>query len=313
MVLSLLLHGNAYLLKNRDERGVVNQLYVLDPSRVKVLVAPDGSVYYELQPNDLAGIAVSADPPIIGPAREIIHVRINCFFHPLMGISPLYAVAGAVSQAQAIQSSSSAFFANGGRSPFALIAPTKLDPASSARAQAEAAKFKSSGTMVLELGMQIVPMPTTAADTQLIAQLGWTEETIAKCFRFPISLLNSAKQPPYANAEASQLQYKVCLEPYMTSIANGLSTGLELPLYLKVEFDDTLLIWMDTATRTKAARDAIVAGMSPNEVASDVLRPRPGGGRRAAVPAAAEQAGLGPGEPDRRAGRRQAVGDLAAP
>ena len=38
IVLSLLLHGNAYLLKNRDERGVVNQLYVLDPSRVKVLV-----------------------------------------------------------------------------------------------------------------------------------------------------------------------------------------------------------------------------------------------------------------------------------
>lgn len=266
VVLSLLLHGNAYLLKNRDDRGVVNQLYVLDPARVKVLVAPDGSVYYELQPNDLAGIAASADPPVIAPAREIIHVRINCFFHPLMGISPLYAVAGAVAQAQAIQSSSSAFFTNGGRSPFALVAPTKLDPLSAERAKAEALKFKTSGTMVLELGMQIVPMPTTAADTQLIAQLGWTEETIAKCFRFPINLLNSAKQPPYANAEASQLQYKACLEPYMVAIANGLTTGLELPLYLKIEFDDTLLMWMDTATRTKAAKDAIVAGMSPNEV-----------------------------------------------
>jgi len=278
VVLGLLLHGNAYLLKTRDARGVVDALYALDPARVKVLVAPDGSVYYELQPNDLAGI-VPADTPMIAPAREIIHVRINCFFHQLMGVSPLYAVAGAVSQAQAIESSSTGFFANGGRSPFALVAPTKLDPLSAERVKDQAIKFKSSGTMILELGMQIVPMPTSAADTQLIAQLGWTEETIAKCFRYPISLLNSAKQPPYANAEASQLQYKSCLEPYMVSIANGLTAGLELPLYLKVEFDDTLLSWMDTATRTKAAQTAIVSGMSPNEVRYTYygLGPVPGG------------------------------------
>lgn len=278
IVISLLLHGNAYLLKNRDARGVVDQLVVLDPARVKVLVAPDGSVYYELQPNDLAGIA-PADTPMIAPAREISHIRINCFFHQLMGVSPLYAVAGAVAQAQAIESSSTGFFASGGRSPFALIAPTKLDPLSAERVKEQAIKFKSSGTMVLENGMQLVPMPTSAADTQLIAQLGWTEETIAKCFRYPISLLNSAKQPPYANAEASQLQYKACLDPYLVSIQHGWKTAIELPLYIKVEFDDTLLSWMDTATRTKAAQTSIISGMSPNEVRATYydLGPVPGG------------------------------------
>lgn len=278
VVLSLLLYGNAYQLKHRDLRGVVDALYVLDPARVKVLTAPDGSVYYECQSNDLAGMP-EASQPIVIPAHEMIHARINCFFHPLMGLSPLYAVAGAVSQAQAIQTSSSAFFAGGGRSPFAIVAPTKLDPVSAERTKEQALKFKTSGTMILELGMQIVPMPTTAADSQLIAQLGWTEETIAKAFRFPISLLNSAKQPPYANAEASQLQYKACLEPYMISITNGWTTGLELPLSLKVEFDDTLLSWMDTATRTAAAQKAIVSGMSPNEVRATFydLPPVPGG------------------------------------
>jgi len=278
VVLSLLLYGNAYQLKHRDLRGVVDALYVLDPARVKVLTAPDGSVYYELQSNDLAGLPEAAQP-IVVPAHEMIHARINCFFHPLMGLSPLYAIAGAVAQSQAIQSSSSAFFAGGGRSPFALVAPTKLDPLSAERAKEQANKFKTSGTMILELGMQIVPMPTTAADSQLIAQLGWTEETIAKAFRFPISLLNSARQPPYANAEASQLQYKACLDPYMVSIANGWTTGLELPLSLKVEFDDTLLSWMDTATRMAAAQKAIVSGLSPNEVREIFhdLPPVPGG------------------------------------
>jgi hypothetical protein len=46
-----------------------------------------------------------------------------------------------------------------------------------------------------------------------------------------------------------------------------------------VEFDDTLLSWMDTATRTAAAQKAIVSGMSPNEVRATFydLPPVPGG------------------------------------
>jgi HK97 family phage portal protein len=39
-VLSKLLHGNAYVLKERDNRNVVTGLYILDPTRVKPLVAP---------------------------------------------------------------------------------------------------------------------------------------------------------------------------------------------------------------------------------------------------------------------------------
>jgi HK97 family phage portal protein len=264
--LSKLLHGNTYVLKGRDDRGVVNTLYVLDPGRVKVLVAPDGSVYYELQGNDLAGVASDAQP-IVLPAREIIHDRFNCVFHPLMGIPPLYAISGAVTQAQAIQASSTTFFAKGGRPAGVLIAPTKLDDASAARIKERIANFKTGEILIAELGMKYESIDANAADQQLIAQLGWTEEKVAAVYRMPISILNSSKQPPYANAEASQLQYKSqCLEPHLNSLAATLAAGLELPLYLTLEFDDTLLIWMDTATRTTAAKNAIVSGLSPNEV-----------------------------------------------
>jgi phage portal protein BeeE len=47
-VTSKLVHGNTYVLKQRDQRGIVTALYILHPLRVTVLVAPDGSVYYEL-------------------------------------------------------------------------------------------------------------------------------------------------------------------------------------------------------------------------------------------------------------------------
>ena len=82
---------------------------------------------------------------------------------------------------------------------------------------------------------------------------------------------------------------------HLTSIANGWTEGLDLPTYLKVEFDDTLLIWMDTNTRTQAAKDAIVSGMSPNEVRETYYGLGPVAGWRAAVSAATELAGLDAG------------------
>jgi len=276
---SKLTNGNTYVLKFRDERGVVNALHVLDPHKVKVLVAPDGSVYYELQTNELAGLAPET-PPVVVPAREIIHDRYNCLYHPLMGVSPLSALAGAVNQAQAIQSTSTTFFAKGGRPSGILIAPTKLDPLSAQRLKEQAANFKAGEILIAENGMKYDAISTSAADAQLIAQLGWTEEQVCKVFGMPVSILNSSKQPPYANAEASQLQYKSqCLEPLMVAFTTCLGAGLDLSLSLTLEFDDTLLIWMDTTTRTNAAKTAISAGMSVNEVRDLYygLGPVPGG------------------------------------
>jgi phage portal protein BeeE len=128
--------------------------------------------------------------------------------------------------------------------------------------------------------MKYESVSTSAVDAAVIEQLGWTEEKICEVLGMPISILNSSKQPPYANAEASQLQYKSqCLEPHLVSIATCLGEGLDLPSYLTIEFDDTLLTWMDTMSRTTAARNAIVAGMSPNEVRNTFykLAPVPGG------------------------------------
>ena len=59
---SKLVAGNAYALKQRDQRGVVTDLYLLDPARVTVLVAPDGAVYYELTADDLVGLPAPAIP-----------------------------------------------------------------------------------------------------------------------------------------------------------------------------------------------------------------------------------------------------------
>ena len=112
-----------------------------------------------------------------------------------------------------IQGSSSNHFAKGGRVGGFLIAPTKLDPLSAARIEAQLAEKAKSGSSIIvaDFGMKFEPFSATAVNQQLIEQLGWTEEKICEVFRMPISILNSSKQPPYANAEASHAAIQVAV------------------------------------------------------------------------------------------------------
>ena len=282
-MISKLLWGNTYVLKDRDARGVVTALYVLDPCRVKPLVSPEGAVYYELQVNELAGI-LSTGGPLVVPAREIIHDRWNCAFHPLVGLSPLYACGGAASQGNAIQSASTAFFSAGGQPSGVMMPPAGAQELDQATLERLSTKWKALGpgaTAFLGSHLQYEAVGSTAVDAELTAQLGMTAKTIAGCFGVPISMVDSSQQPPYANSEASTLQYhSQCLQTHLTAIEVLMDAGLELPAPYGTEFDLDDLIWMDTATKTKAAHDAIGAGaMTPNEARRKYfgLGPVPGG------------------------------------
>src|SRR5690606_35289615 len=129
-ITSKLMRGNAYGLKQRDGRNVVTAIYILDPDRVTPMVADDGSVWYQLGDDNLSGVASGG---VTVPASEIIHDRMNCLFHPLVGVSPLYASALAASQSLNIQKDSASFFANGSRPGGILTAPGNISDANAAR------------------------------------------------------------------------------------------------------------------------------------------------------------------------------------
>lgn len=86
-MMSKLMHGNTYVLKRRDERNVVTALYVLDPRLVVPQVALDGSVFYQLNVDRISEL----EQAVIVPASEIIHDRMPALWHPLIGVSPIYA------------------------------------------------------------------------------------------------------------------------------------------------------------------------------------------------------------------------------
>jgi HK97 family phage portal protein len=266
-VVSKLIHGNAYILKQRDNRGVVSAMYVLDPTRVTVLVADDGSVYYQLAQDNLSGLPTS----ITVPASEIIHDIMVALYHPLVGVSPITACGLAALQGLKIQQNSSKFFSNGSNPGGVLTAPGAIKQETADRLKAYwDANYTGDNVgkvAVLGDGLKYEAMAVNAVDAQLIEQLKWTGETVCTAYHVPAYMVGIGPPPPYANIEPLlQQYYSQCIQSLLNSLELCLDEGLELPKPYGTEFDIDDLIWMDTATRTKAAGDSIGAGaLSPNE------------------------------------------------
>jgi HK97 family phage portal protein len=271
-ITSKLIWGNTYVLKQRDARGVVVALYVLDPCRVKPLVAPDGGIYYELRRDDLSGDLAGLDAEsIIVPAREIIHDTMICLFHPLVGVSPMFACGLAAMQGLAIQNTSGQFFTNGSRPSGLITAPAGMTPDQLKQAKDDWETFNGPGNAgkvaVITADIKYTQLTMNAVDAQLIEQLKWTAETVCSCYHVQPYMIGVGPPPPYANVEPLLQQYHAqCLQSLMTNLETSLDAGLDLPAPYGTEFDIDDLIYMDTATKTKAAADAIGSGgMSPDE------------------------------------------------
>lgn len=275
-----LIWGNTYVLKRRDARGVVTALYILNPHFVTVLVASDGAVFYELRrpETDFAGVWPDANGDAITvPAREIIHDRINCLFHPLVGLSPLYAAALPASLGSTILRMSTQFFATGSRPSGTLSSENEITQEQAdkmqQRWQAGFGGVENTGKVaVLGYGLKYEPLTQSAVDAQLTEQSGQTEIEICKCFGIPVALLNTTKGAPYGNHEQLvQLYHDGCLQTLIVGTETALDEGLGIDQTVNgtqygTEFDIDDLYWMDTATRTKAATDTVRGGvLSPNE------------------------------------------------
>jgi HK97 family phage portal protein len=285
---SKLIRGNTYALKDRDARGVVTALYILDPSRVQVLVAPDGAVFYKLGQDNLTGIE---DVSLTVPASEIIHDRINCLFHPLVGVSPLFACGLAATIGLNIERNAAAFFANGSNPSGLLIAPTPIDDATAKRLSdqwnAMYSGDRSGRIAVMGNNLQYTPLRMTAVESQMIEQLKWTAENVCSAFHVPPFKIGIGSMPTYQNGEVlNQIYYSDCLqshiEQYELAMDEGLGIGIGVPKdgrTFGVELDLDALLRMDTATQYKTLGEGIKTGLiAPNEGRRKIdLKPVAGG------------------------------------
>jgi HK97 family phage portal protein len=264
---SKLVHGNAYILKVRDMRGVVTQMRVLDPTRVEVLVSPQGEAFYRLKQDRMTQV-----DDVTIPGTEIIHDVHVTPDHPLVGVSPIGACGLTAMQGLSIQRNSEAFFANHALPGGALTAPGAISTETAQRLKddfQERYSGKNAGKiLVAGDGLKFEPFTMTAVDAQMIEQLKWTAEDVCRAFGIPAYKIGVGNPPTFSNMAAlNKAYYNDCLQEPIECIELLLDEGLELPSRYRTEFDLDPLLRMDAPTRYEAHDKAIKAGWkSPNEV-----------------------------------------------
>lgn len=278
---SKLQFGNTYVLKSRDNRGVVKSMLVLDPTRVQTLISDSGEVFYRLRMDNLAKVP-SAE--ITVPATEIIHDVHMTPEHPLVGVSPIGACGLAATQGLKIQQNSTKQFTNMSRPAGILTAPGAISDPTAARLKASwEANYGGDNfgkTAVLGDGLEYKPVAVNAVDSQLIEQLRWTSEDVCRAFGVPAYKIGVGPMPAFNNVESLERSYySQCLQELIECVEILLDEGLELPNRYGCEFDLTQLLRMDTASRYAAHGEAIKAGWkAPNEVRKDEDLPPVEGG-----------------------------------
>ncbi len=264
---SKLTNGNAYGLKQRDNRGIVTAIYLLDPCKVTVLVAPDGEVFYQCNGDELNEIPGG----VTVPASEIIHDRMNCLFHPLVGISPLYACALAACQSLKMQNDSSTFFENGARPGGILSAPGAISDETAARLKAhwDANYTGQNAGKVAVVGddLKFQQMKMSATDSQLIEQFKLTAEMICTAFHVPPSKVGVTTSPTGTTAaQENQKYYSDCIQVLVEEYEACMDDGLAVPDKYGVELDIDGLLRMDMGALVETLKLAVGGTiMAPNE------------------------------------------------
>ena len=264
---SKLCHGNTYVMKVRNSLGEIIELRILDPDKVVPLVADDGSVFYQISPDNISGLPTQ----VTVPAREIIHDRFNCLFHPLIGVSPIYACGMAAMQGKHILESSSFFFKNGGKPSGVITIPGSVseDKAREIKNNWDTGYTGENAgkTGLLSGGAEYKAVTMSAVDAETVEQQKLSAEMVCSAFHVPAYKVGVGDMPSYDNIEALEQQYySQCLQVLIESIELLLDEAFDLDARKEIELDISSLLRMDSERRMKTLGEGVKNTiLTPNE------------------------------------------------
>lgn len=268
-ITSKVIHANTIALKERDEAQRVVRQYILDWNRVTPLVSESGDVFYELMTDDLSHIP---EARVVVPASEVVHDRMNCFFHPLVGVSPLFAASMAAKQGQAILKNSETFFKNMSRPGGILTGPNRISDDLAKRLKLEWEQNYGPGkqgkTAVLGDGLKYEPTGITPENAELVDQLKLSAMMIATIYRVPMWKIGLEPVPAGAKIQdLNNIYYSDCLQSYIEAFERAQDEALSLdPMRYRTEFDLEDLLRMDTKTQAEVEGLLVQRGIAaPNE------------------------------------------------
>lgn len=288
--------GNAYAEKQRDSLGKIVNLWPIHPSRIPLRNitrnGSDPSTWREIvtgQPGEIVYWVDNDDntkTPI--PASDMLHIPGVLSQNGVTGQSVIKWGANSIGIGLATERHAGAFFRNGAISNIAIKSAKVVDKDVADRLRLQwqqtfAGADNAYKTLLLEDGMDVVPINLSPEATQLILarQFGVTE--IARWYRVPPHMIGDLTRATFSNIESQSLDFVIyCLMPWLVrweaALWRQLLTEDEKKSYY-FTFDVTAMLRGDSAARSAYFQAKFNAGAaSPNDWrAADGENPVEGG------------------------------------
>lgn len=277
-IISLLTFGNAFIYTRSDA------WFILNPQKVQILVATDGSgrIYYQCGQDLQCGVTESV---LLGP-DEIIHGRINAQIgkNPVLGVPPVHAAALAAQLGADAKKAAENTYNNAANPGGVIQVPGAIDIE---KLKEIKERFESgySGenrgkTAVFSDGMEFVQYePANLVDSELIAALKLSAEQVASIFGIPAYKVGAGSFPAYAGQTQTDQSYvNGTLQRYINLTEELLARRIA-GTNQRVYFDPAPLLRLDVEKHVAVLASA-VAGclMSPNEARAQLNLPPVTGG-----------------------------------
>jgi len=272
-ITSMAMHGNAFILIDKDRQGRPIQMTPIHPEKVKVEMS-DGQKVYMLQ----SGKTGSYDRKITH--HNMLHFIWYSYPGQLLGVSPLRTNSNTYGLALAMERHIAQFYGQGG-TPSSVL-ETDRDLTSE---QAKVLKETWLGNhnrnrkpAVLTGGLKWKAISDSAGN-ELIAARDQIVHEIARVFRIPAHLLLSKDgSNVYSNIESNGLAFvRHTLLPWIRRIEDQFSSLLPGKQFVKLDTDEYAR--GDQLSRVRSFQVAISSGvMTPNEARAKMdLEPYDGG------------------------------------
>jgi HK97 family phage portal protein len=273
---SLYAEGNAYALALRNDRFEIDELHLMDPRQSRPMVAITGDIFYQLWGNDVINRRLGADAEaLLVPMRDVLHVRLNTnkrYPRPLIGQSPLDAVADDIGVGAAIARQQTAFYMNEARPSAVISTDMVLDKEQVAqlrdRWNEQSKALKQGGTPILTAGLKVQPWTMGGRDAAIADVMKMSKENIALAFRVPLQILGIGGTP-YSSTE---LLMQSWIAMGLGFALNHIEEAFDLLFQLKgqpdeyTEFSTEALLRSQFKDRIETLARGVQGGIySPNE------------------------------------------------
>ena len=271
-ITSMAMHGNAFILVDKDRQGRPIQLTPVHPEKVKVEMQNSQKVYM------LQTTKGSYDRKIT--SNNMLHFVWYAYPGQLVGVSPLRTNSNTYGLALAMERHIAQFYGQGG-TPSSVLETDRDLTAEQANILKETwinNHNKNRKPAVLTGGLKWKAI-SDAAGNELIAARDQIVHEIARVFRIPAHLLLSKDgSNVYSNIESNGLAFiRHTLLPWIRRIEDGLTTLLPGKQFVKLDTDEYAR--GDQLSRVRSFQVAVSSGiMTPNEAREKMdLEPYEGG------------------------------------